>query len=820
MKKKNQEPTVSFVLTDISKIFLENFTEYGYHTIKNRAVPSLEDGMKPIHRRILYSMYINKYPSNGIYKKSAKMVGEVMGNFHPHGDSSVYEASVLLAQDFSNNNVLIDGHGSFGTIDDPKGYSASRYSEQRLDKFSEDVLLDGLSKHSVTFVPNYDGTTEEPTILPAKIPLVLLNGIEGIATGFATSIPPHNLGEIIDACTAYINNRNITKTELLKIIPAPDYPTGGIINGTGGMPLMYNSGNGGLKLRGKIESTQNKKGEWEVVVTEVPFKIKPDDILKQVVLLNELGVIKVQEAINSADRNHKVRLFFRFHKSEQDIKRIESILYSRTNLESKFHYNFLVLDKGVPKKLSLLEIIRKFVSFREEVLYRTHFNEYEKNEARLHILDGLFKAIPVIDDIIHIIRKSENVEEAATRIIKKFSLSQLQTDYILRLPIMRLTKLDMNTYKEEHKKLTDRNKELQILLKNNGSNEHIDKLMKSEWEAIKKKYAKPRKTIIKNKTEAIDTTLIIKSEPCMIITTKKGYMKRLPLTQADMVQGRGGKGRNIPGIDLDDEVKDIIDCDTTTELTLVTSTGKVYNKLAYEIDETNGVGKLISTVFDLNKKDKPVLFTAFSDNIKNVFLVTNIGNVKVSKITDLRGNIKVDPDKKSRSKKGNKLMKLENLNEYIVGAVGLTMTSNDSEAIISTSNGKALRLNVADIRVSSSSAGGIKGITLTGDDYVTSACGVNSEFITVVSSTGFAKRIETSSIRMTSRGGKGVIISSSSDEGNIIYITDKEEGLLTVTTSTNKMLTFELNSLRVTGKTSKGVKIVSLTKDEYITRVF
>ena len=808
----------AIVSKDMGDIYKDNYLTYATYILLERAIPDIRDGMKPINRRILYLMNDSNYNSNLSYKKSARIVGEVMGKLHPHGDSSIYGAAVLMAQDFNNNIVTIDGHGAFGSIDGD-GAAAMRYTEMRLTKFAEEVLLSDIKYKVVDTRPNYSGDDIEPVVLPVKVPYILLNGIEGIAIAYATSIPPHNLGEVIDGLNAYIKNRKMDYIEMMKYIPAPDYPTKGIIEGTSGISTLYNTGSGGHILKGRLECEQNKKGNYVFTITEVPYGVKPEDIISQIRTLNELEVFKVDSVVNGSDKNHRVKIIITFHKSEEDQKRLEGILFTRTYLSIRKSYNILALKDGTPTKVTLLQIIRDFVKFREECLFKKHKFEFDKNLKRIHILEGLFIIHPVLDQVIKIIRESSSPQDAQKQLMKNFKLSFEQSDYILKMPLMRLTKLEMDSSKKEHNNLVERNKILTQLMSNNGSNKHVDKIMVDEWNDIKKKYAKPRMTEIKATVEHYDTTKLIKSQPCMIVLTKNGYIKRMSLTKEDMAQGRGGKGRNIPGLDKDDEVKEIIDCETITQLTLVTSTGKVFNKYAFDIPESNGIGRKIEHIFELSKKDKPVLFTKFDDDIKRVALVLRNGEIKVSGISDLRGGIKITPEgKSSRNKKGTKLMKL-NPGDEIVSAVGLTMKGNDKGVIIATAQGKAIKLNVSDIRVSSNSAGGIKGITLEGDDYVTSSCGTNSEYVVIVSKSGFAKRVETSSIRMTSRGGKGVKIGSSSDESSILYIGDKSEGLITITTSSNRMLTFDLETIRTTGKTSKGVKVANLNKDEYLTNV-
>lgn len=765
----------------------------------------------------MYDFTVDKYENALCYLQNTNSELSNSSMLLAH-NSSIYGAAVLMAQDFNNNNTTIDGHGAFGSIDGDAP-AAMRYTEMRLTKFSEDVLMGDFKNNIVDMKPNYSGDELEPTVLPVKIPYLLLNGIEGIAIAYATSIPPHNLGEIVDGLVAYVNNRGLTSTELMKYIPAPDYPTKGIIEGVSNLSGLYSSGTGGHILKGRMTCEQNKKGQFVFTITEVPYGVKPEDIISQIRTLNELEAFKVDSVVNGNDKTKKVNIIITFNKSEDNQSRLEGILYTRTYLSIRKSYNILVLKDGKPAKVSILQILRDFVKFREECHFKKNQSELNKNLKRMHILEGLFKIHPALDVVIKIIRNSGSVTEAQKSLMKEFKLSEEQTDYILRMPLMRLTKLEMDSAKNEHKNLEDRNKVLQQLMSNNGCNKYVDKIMTDEWLDIKKKYAKPRMTEIKSDVTHYDTTKLIKAQPCTIILTKNGYIKRLELIKDEMVQSRGGKGRNIPGLDLDDEVKEIIECETTTQLTLVTSSGKVFNKYAFDIPESKGVGRKIENIFELSKKDKPVLFTAFNDNIKRVALILKNGDIKISNLSDLRGGIKITPEgKSSRNKKGTKLMKM-NPGDELVAAVGLTMKGNDDSVIIASEQGKALRMNIKDIRVSSTNAGGIKGMTLEGDDSVISACGTNSDYLTVISKSGFVKRIETSDIRSISRGGKGVKIGNSSDDSGILYIGDKSEGLLTITTSSNRMLTFDLETIRATGKTSKGVKVCNLNNGEYLTNV-
>lgn len=812
----------SILATEMSDIYKKNYLIYASYIIKHRAIPDVRDGMKPINRRILWHMYNSGYASNVSYKKSAKVVGEVLGSYHPHGDKSVYDALVLMTQDFSNNIPTIQGHGNFGTIDGDKAASM-RYTEARLSKFAEETILNELKNDIVEMTKNYSGELMEPTVLPVKIPYILLNGITGIAIAYATSIPPFNLGEVLEGCIGYVNNRKITSQELMRIIPAPDYPTNGIIESNPTMSGLFTTGTGSLTLKGKLTKEQNKKGEWEFTITEVPYETKPEELVSQIRKLSELQQFKILDVINAADKFNKVRIIVRFHKSEDDPERLEGLLMTKTNLSKRFSYNMLALRNGSPEKLSVLQIIRDFVEFRIKCLFNKFKKEFDKNSDQLHILEGLMKIYPVLDDVIESIRKSSTAKEAHDSIKRKFKLSDKQAEYILKLPLYRLTKLELNDTRKRRDELQERNKVLSNYMKDNGHNKDVDNYMINEWMEIKRKYATPRKTLITNKVTHYNLNKLMKSYPCMIILTKNGYIKRLPLTPADMVQGRGGKGRNVPGLDPTDEVKEIIDCDTTTELVLITSAGKVYNKYAYDIDETHGVGKNIRHLFGLNKKERPVLFTTFSEEITRVALVLANGDVKLSKVSDFKGGVKISPDgKESRSKKGVKIMKM-GLSDELVAAVGLSMRGNDQGIIIASAHGKAININAKEIRVSSNNAGGIKGMSLEGDDYVTSACGTNSQYITVVTSNGYAKRIETDSIRRTSRGSKGVkigTVDTNKDSAKILYVGDKQDGLLTITTSANKMITFDLESVRTTGKTGKGVKVGNLAEGDTLVSVY
>ena len=808
------------IKTEMAEIYKKNYLIYASYIIKHRAIPDVRDGMKPINRRILWHMYNSGYSSNISYKKSAKIVGEVLGSYHPHGDKSVYDALVLMSQDFSNNNPTIQGHGNFGTIDGDKAASM-RYTEARLSKFAEDTILNELKFNLVEMTKNYSGELMEPTVLPAKVPYLLLNGITGIAIAYATAIPPFNLGEVLDGCIAYVNNKKLTSSELNKIILAPDYPTKGVIEINPTMTGLFTSGMGSLTLKGKLTKEQNKKGEWEFTITEVPYETKPEELVSQIRRMAELQQFKLMDVINAADKFNKVRIIVRFHKSEDDPERLEGLLFTKTNLSKRFSYNMLALKDGSPERLSVLQIIRDFVEFRIGCLFQKFKQEYDKNAEQLHILEGLMKIYPVLDDVIEAIRKSSTAKEAHDSIKRKFKLSDKQAEYILKLPLYRLTKLELNDTKKKKEELEERNRVLTQYMKDKGHNKDVDNYMINEWLEIKKKYAVPRQTLISNKVTHYNITKLMKSKPCMIILTKNGYIKRLPLTPADMVQGKNGKGRNIPGLDPTDEVKEIIDCDTTSELVLITSAGKVYNKYAYDINETQGVGKNIRHIFGLNKKERPVLFTTFSEDITRVALVLANGDVKLSRVSDFKSGVKISPDgKTSKSKKGVKIMKMNN-NDELVAAVGLTMKGEDQGIIMASAHGKAININAKEIRVSSRNAGGIKGMVLEGDDYISSACGTASEYITVVTSTGYAKRIETSSIRRTARGSKGVKIGNTTlDDGKILYVGDKSEGLLTIMTSANKMITFDLETIRTTGKNSKGVKVGQLKDGDTLVSVY
>ncbi|MGL5315622.1 MAG: DNA gyrase subunit A [Peptostreptococcaceae bacterium] len=696
----------------------------------------------------------------------------------------------------------------------------SHNTEARLEKFTEDIVLSEIRDKSVDYVPNYDGSTTEPVLLPVKVPILLLNGISGISTGFTTDIPSHNLGEVLDACIAYVSNRNLTKKELLEYIPAPDFPTGGSINGYNGIPLMYQTGVGGYRVRGSaVINKIDKTDEHMIVINEIPPSVQPSKLVEQIISLHNTEVIKVKDVIDAGDLKTPVRIEVTVHKSE-DPERVLNVIFAKTELEKGFKCNLFILVDKKPCLLSLLEIIREFVNFRENTLERKHKNEKQKNDDRLHILDGMMMVYPKMDAVIDRIRKSESTEAARNGLMKEFKLSYVQADYILNQRLLKLTKFEIDATKKEIDDLKRRNKILASLLQNNGKNANVDKLMTDEWTEIKKKHATPRKTKIIKEVEHVSLERLIKAEPCAIIVTKKGYVKRLQLKQSDMIQNRGGKGLNVPGMDEDDEVANMISCNTNDELVLITSIGKAYNKLAFEIDETKGLGKPIKTIFNLNKKEKPIIFTRFADDIKEVVLVQENGDVKKSNINDFR-NIRNN---------GKKIMNLSDDGEQstrndkdLVAAVGIPGTSKNkviNYVIIASMKGKALKLDTNSIRTSSSNAGGIKGLTLEGDDVVVSACLANSDTIAILSTSGFVKKVETNSIRSTNRGGKGVNISNKADDGDIIYVGSVNEGLLTLSTSGNKMLTLDLNNIREMGKSSKGVKAVKLDKGEVIVSAF
>ncbi len=791
------------------------YIDYSMSVIVSRALPDVRDGLKPVHRRVLFGMSELGMTSNKPYKKSARIVGEVLGKYHPHGDSSVYMAMVRMAQEWSMRYTLIDGQGNFGSIDgDPP--AAMRYTEARLKKISEDMLED-LHKETVDFQLNFDDSLEEPTVLPTRIPQLLVNGGSGIAVGMATNMLPHNLSEVIDGIIAYIDNREITIDELMKFVKAPDFPTGGIIYGYEGVKDAMHTGRGKIRVRGKARIEENKEGRTQIIISEVPYQVEPKMIITRAAdLVNDKKLEGIAEIRDESDREG-LRVVF-------DLKRdaipnvVLNNLYQYTPLQTSFGVNNIALVHGRPELLNLKDIIRHFVDFRHEVVTRRTQFELKKAEERLHILEGYLIALDALDEVIKLIRNSKNPEEAKEGLIINFGMSEIQAKAVLALTLQRLTGLEIDKIRAEHKEVAD----LIAHLKNILSNEYLRfEIIKEEMAEIKKKYGDERRSEIVLYGDNISYEDMIAEEEMVVTISHLGYVKRTSLDEYKK-QNRGGKGSQGGKTRDADFIEHLFVASTHNYLLLFTEQGKCYWLKVYEIPEGNKTskGRPIQNIINIPQDDKIKAFINVEDLKKDEFLDTHF-IVMATK----RGTVKKTSMREYSRPRSNGVnaITVREGDELVTAS----LTNGVSEIILGSKKGYAVRFNEEDVRAIGRTGAGVRGITLRGeDDELIGMVCVDTkaeikEDIMVVSENGYGKRSALEDYRITSRGGKGVISLNVTDKtGNMISIQSvTDENDLMIINKSGLTIRIGLNTLRTLGRNTQGVSLIKLKDKDAIAAV-
>ena len=702
-----------------------SFLEYSMSVIVSRALPDLRDGLKPVHRRILWSMYESGYTPDKVHKKSARIVGDVMGKYHPHGDSSIYEAMVHMAQDFSYRNMLVDGHGNFGNIEG-YGAAAMRYTEARLSKISLELLRD-INKNTVDFVPNFDESEKEPSILPSRYPNILVNGTMGIAVGMATNIPPHNLGEVIDGAIAYIDNPDIDTDGLMEYIKGPDFPTGGIILGNSGIKKAYTTGRGTITIRSKARIEENN-GKHYIIVDEVPYGVNTSDLKNKVAeLVHNKTIDGIADYHTDLKNGVKITITL---KKDANPQVVLNNLYKHTDFQTNFGAIFLMLDKGVPKTLGLRDIISKYIEYQKEVIIRRTKYDLKKAEERAHILEGLKIAIDNIDEVVKIIRGSQNDELAKTTLMERFSLDEIQTQAILDMRLRRLTHMSKDAIESELEDLRIKIADYKDIL---SKEERIFNIIKTELKEIKDKYADDRRTKIDmTAIDYIEDESLIPVEDIVINLTRKGYIKRVPI-DTYKVQNKGGVG--IKGMTTNDEdiVEQLLTLQTHDHVLFFTNKGKVYRIKGYEIPEFSRQAKGIPIInlLPIEKDEfvKAILPIRVDDTIstKLVTFVTKKGIVKRTYISEFE-NIR---------KTGKIAISLKDNDELL----SVMLTDGNNEIMIGASNGRLVRFNENEIRILGRTASGVKGIEIDDDTNCVSAEVINDDNeILIVTENGYGKR--------------------------------------------------------------------------------
>ena len=795
-KDKLQENNI---VTEIKKSFID----YSVSVIVSRAVPDLRDGLKPVHRRILWSMYESGYTPDKPHKKSAKIVGEVMGKYHPHGDSSIYEAMVRMAQDFSYRNPLIDGHGNFGNIAGA-GAAAYRYTEARLDKLSLELLRD-INKETVNFLPNFDESEKEPEVLPSRFPNILVNGTMGIAVGMATNIPPHNLGEVIDGCIAYINNPDIDTLGLMQYIKGPDFPTGGIILGNSGIKKAYETGRGTITIRSKA-TIEEKDGKHYIIVDEVPYGVNVSDLKNKVA---ELVHNKIIDGIADyhTDLKNGVKITITL-KKDANPQVVLNNLYKHTQFQTSYGIIFLMIDNKVPRTLGLKDIISKYINFQEEVIIRRTQFDLDKAEKRVHILEGYKIALDNLDDFIKIIRESETDIIAKETLIAKYNLSDIQADAILELKLRRLTGLERNKIEEELRDLLLRIEELKEIL---ASRDKILEIIKNELLEIKDKFEDDRRTKIDmTAIEYIEDESLIPEEDVMVVLTNKGYIKRTT-NDTFKVQNRGGVG--IKGLTTNEEdyVEHLLNLSTHDYIMFFSNKGKVYRLKGYEIPEFSRQSKGLPVVnlIQIEKDETINSILKISQDEENNYLmfVTKKGIVKKTKISEFE-NIRAT---------GKICINLTDNDELL----DVKKTTGENIVLLGSDKGKMVKFNENEIRPMGRTAAGVKGITLEGGKCICFEVVNEDSTILLVTEKGYGKRTNVCEFRQTKRGSKGVLaLNVTEKNGNLVAakVVDNDKDVIIMT---NAGITIKLpvEQISLLGRVTQGLRLISLRENQLVATV-
>ncbi len=780
-----------------------SFIEYSMSVIISRALPDLRDGLKPVHRRILWSMYESGYTPDKPHKKSARIVGDVMGKYHPHGDSSIYEAMVRMAQDFSYRNPLVDGHGNFGNIAGA-GAAAMRYTESRLSKISLELLRD-INKDTVNFVSNFDESEKEPEILPSRFPNILVNGTMGIAVGMATNIPPHNLGEVIDGCVAYIDNPDIDTDGLMKYIKGPDFPTGGIILGNSGIKKAYETGRGTITIRSKA-TIEEKDGKHYIIIDEVPYGVNVSELKNKVAeLVHNKTIDGIADYHTDLKNGVKITITL---KKDANPQVVLNNLYKHTQFQTSYGIILLMIDNKVPKTLGLKSIISKYINYQEEVIIRRTRFELDKAEKRVHILEGYKIALDNIDDFIKIIRESETDVIAKETLIAKYNLTEIQADAILELKLRRLTGLERNKIEEELKELLNKIEEYKAIL---ASREKILEIIKNELLEIKDKYADERRTKIDmTAIEYIEDESLIPEEDIMVVLTNKGYIKRTT-NDTFKVQNRGGVG--VKGLTTNDEdfVEHLINLSTHDYIMFFTNKGKVYRLKGYEIPEFSRQSKGIPVVnllqIEKDEKINSIIKIDKEEQAKYLLFATKKGIVKKTLLSEF-DNIRTS---------GKLCINLKDNDELL----DVKKTNGENIILLGSDKGRMVKFLENEIRSMGRTATGVKGINLENGSCICAEVVNEESIILLVTENGYGKRTKVCDFRQTKRGSKGVkSLNITEKNGNLVSAKVAEEDK-DVIIMTNAGITIKLpiEQISLLGRVTQGLRLISLRNNQKIATI-
>ncbi len=786
----------NIINTEISEEVKKSYLDYAMSVIVARALPSIEDGLKPVQRRILYSMDLLSLQFNKQTKKSARIVGDVLGKYHPHGDVAVYDALVRMAQKFSLRYPLVFGQGNFGSIDgDPP--AAMRYTEAKMAKIADEMIED-LDKETVKFSPNFDNSLKEPDLLPAKLPNLMINGASGIAVGMATNIPPHNLTEICNAIVEYIKNENITIEELCQIVTGPDFPTGGAVSGD--IVDMYRTGKGRLILRGKI-TTEESKGKEKIIITEIPYMLNKSTLVEQIAtLIQNKKLIGISDLRDESSKG-KIRIVIELKKGVNS-KYISNSLYKYTRLQDSFNANFLALVGSQPRVLNLKHILEEYVKYRKQVITKRTAYDLRKAQERIEIVEGLLVALKNIDEIIAIIKKSR--EEAAENLIKKFNFTKRQAEAILETRLRQLTALEQDKLKEEHANLKVKIVEYEKIL---ADIQEILKIIVNEVKSLKEKYGDERKTQVMKRIGEIAEKDLVQKKEVIVTVTEKGYCKRIDIGTYKE-QRRGGKGVIGNNLATGDFVKQIISCSTHDYLMFFTSRGRVLFLKAYEIPEADRYSKGKALINLIEVKDEKITnIIAMSDFNDSLFLVTKKGFVKKISLSNFA---------KPRAS-GVRAINLPADNSDAL--IDAQIIKAGEEVLLATKHGQAIRFNSNDVRSMGRASYGVTGIRMEKDDEVVSLEILRTKEVLTITHNGYGKRTSVEDYRKTARGGKGVINLKISDKTGEVVTTVSINGNdnIIITTAKGMVIRTTLDNIRVMGRATQGVRIVKLQEGDTVT---
>ena len=782
----------------------QSYLDYSMSVIVSRALPDVRDGLKPVHRRILFAMNEMGMTSDKAYKKSARIVGEVLGKYHPHGDSAVYNTMVRMAQNFAYRYELVDGHGNFGSIDGDSA-AAMRYTEARMSKISNELLED-IDKDTIDFRKNFDDSLDEPIVLPAKLPNLLLNGATGIAVGMATNIPPHNLGEVVDGILALIDNKEITPVQLMEYIKGPDFPTGAIIDGEAGIYDAYTTGRGRVRVRGKIEIEEGKNGRESLIIKEIPYQLNKASLIEKIAnLVKEKKIVGISDLRDESDRDG-IRVVIELKKGEESELVLNS-LYKYTELQTTFGIIMLALVNNVPRVLNLKEILDEYLKHRFEVITRrTKFN-LNKAERRAHILKGFIIALENIDRVIEIVRGSADGNEARIALIDKYGFSEEQAKAILDMRLQRLTGLERDKIDREHEELKALIIELNKIL---ADDDRVYEIIKDELNDIKNKYNDPRRTTIEKERLEIRPEDLIKDDSVLVTITNRGYVKRMELDKYK-AQKRGGKGVSTQNTIEDDFVERMEVMSNLDTMMIFTDKGRVFHLKVYQIPESSkqARGRLIGNLIKLKEDEKVreiIKIREFSQDKELVF-VTRDGMVKKTNLSEY----------KNINTAGLKAIKLRDGDDIIF--VGILPVDSKEQIFLATKLGHSIRFSKDDVRPTGRDTSGVKGISLRAKDKVISALLIDdaaNETILTITENGYGKRTRVDEYPLQSRSGKGVInIRCSDKNGEVVAVKPvKDEEELMVITSSGIVIRTSVNQISIIGRATQGVKIMRVNESE------